>query len=76
MKDTRIRQNGGNGRWFVSLIQYIRIGDELQEQLLEMKDFANETRARNFKRKWDSEITYDRDVKNEIANTYNAMEAN
>ena len=73
-KDTKIRQNGGgNGRWYVFKIQYINIGDELHEQILDQKDFASEKRALNFKRKWDSEIHYERRQAFEDQQTYKSL---
>lgn len=73
-KDTKIRQNGGgNGRWFVFKIQYNRVGDQIEEQILDQKDFANQLRALNFKRKWDSELQYEREQAFENEQTYKSL---
>jgi hypothetical protein len=69
MRDTKIKQNGGNGRYMVFLIQLDVVDGDIIETVIDMKDFKQKTRAENFKRKWDNEITYDRNVKMEIQAT-------
>lgn len=69
MRDTKIKQNAGNGRYMVFLVQLDVVHGDLIETVIDMKDFKQKSRAENYKRKLDSEITYDRNVQMEIQAT-------
>jgi hypothetical protein len=69
MRDTKIKQNAGNGRYMVFLVQLDVVHGDLIETVIDMKDFKQKSRAENYKRKLDSEITYDRNVQMEIQST-------
>jgi len=75
MRDTKIKQNGGNGRYMVFLLQLDVVHGDLIETVIDMKDFKQKSRAENYKRKLDTEIIYDRNVKMEIQSTFENSKA-
>ena len=73
MRHTKINQNGNDGRYMVWLLQTDNdgLGNKV-ETVIEMKDFAQKVRAENYQRKLETEITYERTVRQEIQATLNA----
>ena len=75
MRYTDIKQNGDNGRYMVFLLQVDTVHGDLIKTVIDMKDFKQKSRAENYKRKLDTEITYDRNVKMEIQSTFENSKA-
>lgn len=74
MRHTKINQNGSGGRYMVWLLQTDNdgLGNKI-ETVIEMKDFAQKARAKNYQRKLETQITYDRTINQEIQNTLNKI---
>lgn len=75
MRYTDIKQNCDNGRYMVFLLQIDTVHGDLIKTVIDMKDFKQKSRAENYKRKLDTEITYDRNVKMEIQSTFENSKA-
>tara|TARA_B100000035_G_scaffold203345_1_gene173957 strand:- start:292 stop:516 length:225 start_codon:yes stop_codon:yes gene_type:complete len=69
MRYTKIKKDA-NGRHLVFLLQLDNdgLGNRVETVVL-MKDFKQQVRAENFQRKLETEITYDRNVRQEIETT-------